>query len=309
MATVERKYYDINEESARLSHEMMSWSDYQEGSTTKEYLNDVDWVYDLADEVVIKRPSEKERVEKLSHRYAKRMADYYNRNSAIGTMCPSVMISGAGNFPVKKKEKQNKMWESNHKFYEETQKIIDKIKSIKNGNEIIKSDDERAIEKLEYKLQDLKELHQLTKDANKALRIKDIEEGNEELRSLGLSEKTIKTLREGNVLNQKGYPSWALSNNLQEIHRVEKRIQDLKAIKEQGTQKDEDHNGFTVVENTEVMRLQIIFDGKPDVEARSIMKKRGFRWAPSQKAWQRQITANGKWALKYAVEELDALLG
>ena len=34
---VERVYYSINEESAKTAHQMMSFSDYKEGSKTAEY--------------------------------------------------------------------------------------------------------------------------------------------------------------------------------------------------------------------------------------------------------------------------------
>lgn len=47
-----------------------------------------------------------------------------------------------------------------------------------------------------------------------------------------------------------------------------------------------------MVVNTEGNRLQLIFDDKPDEDLRSELKHWGFRWAPSQKAWQRQLTNN-----------------
>lgn len=82
----------------------------------------VDKAYDLAEKVAEARPRETDRVEALAKRYSKRMAEYMNRESNIGCRCPSVMISGAGNFPVKKKEKQVQAWEKNHQFYTETRK-------------------------------------------------------------------------------------------------------------------------------------------------------------------------------------------
>ena len=47
-----------------------------------------------------------------------------------------------------------------------------------------------------------------------------------------------------------------------------------------------------MVVNTDENRLQIIFDGKPDADLRAELKSEGFRWAPSQGAWQRQLTDN-----------------
>lgn len=48
----ERIYYEINEQSARSAHEMMSFRDYKEGSLTAEYKGYVDEAYDLADKVL-----------------------------------------------------------------------------------------------------------------------------------------------------------------------------------------------------------------------------------------------------------------
>lgn len=302
----ERKYFHINESSARTAHNMMSMRDYSEGSTTAGYRSEVDKAYDIADKVAEKKPEEAERAYRLAERYSKKMAEYYNKESSIGMMCPSVMISGAGNFPVKKKERQLAAWERNHEFYQYVQGILAKIENILYGREIIKSDDERAIEKLEEKLEDMKKLHEDMKAANKALRLKDKEAGNDQLREMGYSEESIEELRKPDYLGRVGYPNFQLSNNNANIHRVEERLKRLKAVKERGSSEQE-YKTFKVVENTEAMRYQIIFDGKPDAEIRTLLKSNGFKWTPSQGAWQRQITSNGKWALKKVVEKLKEM--
>lgn len=57
-----------------------------------------------------------------------------------------------------------------------------------------------------------------------------------------------------------------------------------------------------VVRNKEDMRLQLMFDGKPDEKTREILKSNGFRWAPSNTAWQRLLNKNAEWALKRIVK-------
>ena len=64
---------------------------------------------------------------------------------------------------------------------------------------------------------------------------------------------------------------------------------------------------FKIVENAEIMRLQVIFDGKPNAEARQIMKSNGFRWSPSNSAWQRQLTNNGIYSTKRLLEKLKEM--
>ena len=302
----ERKYFSINESSARSAHDMMSMRDYSEGSTTAEYRSAVDKAYDIADRVAEKKPEEAERAYRLAERYSKKLAEYYNKESSIGMMCPSILISSGSNFPVRKKEKQVAAWDRNHQFYTHVQGILTKIENILYGREIIKSDDERAIEKLEEKLEDMKNLQEQMKAANKAIRLKDTEAGNDLLREMGYSEEAITELRKPDFLGRVGYPDYELSNNNANIHRVEERIKRLKAAKERGSSEQE-YKTFKVVENMEAMRYQIKFDGKPEADVRTMLKSNGFKWAPSQGAWQRQITANGKWALERVVEKLKEM--
>ena len=39
-------------------------------------------------------------------------------------------------------------------------------------------------------------------------------------------------------------------------------------------------------------RLQLMFEDKPDADTRQALKSEGFKWAPSQGAWQRQLNQN-----------------
>lgn len=67
-----------------------------------------------------------------------------------------------------------------------------------------------------------------------------------------------------------------------------------------------DFPGFQVVENYDMDRVQIIFPDKPSAEERAMLKGEAFKWAPSQGAWQRQLTANGLAAALRVVGKLTA---
>lgn len=303
---MERIYFDINEKMAGYARSMWSFSEYKPGSTTEEYKTYVNEAYDLADEVAAKDEKAGVRAYAVAERYSKRMAEYFNRDISINLMCPSVMICGPANFPVKKKNRQIAAFDSNREFFNETQKLLDKIKSISNGSELIKSSDEDCIERLEYKLETLKTLQDKMKAVNAALRKKDIEEGNLDLMELGYTEDDIKEIRTPDIIGRVGYPAYRLQNNNQEIHRIEERINSLKTVKERGTT-EEENEGYTYKEDTELMRIQFIFDDKPDEETRKILKQYGFRWAPSQGAWQRQLTTNGQRSAKFVKKALSSL--
>ncbi len=303
---MERVYYAINEESAKHSHEMMSFGDYVAGSKTAEYQVYVNLAYDLADRVAAEKPEEAERAYSLAEKYAKKMADNMNRASSIGCMCPSVMIAGPANFPVRKKEKQNAAMEKNHEDFNKAQKLLEKIANILYGREIIKSGDERAIEKLDEKLSALRAAQSKMKKANRAIRLKDIEKGNAILKDMGYTDKQIEQLREPDFCGRVGYPAYALQNNNANIHRVENRIKGLKTTKKKGTTETE-NQFFRAVENVEAMRLQLFFEDKPGPEVRNILKSNGFRWAPSQMAWQRQLTNNSRHAMRHVIEQMEQM--
>ncbi len=60
-----------------------------------------------------------------------------------------------------------------------------------------------------------------------------------------------------------------------------------------------------VIRNKEDMRLQLMFEGKPDEKTRGILKSNGFRWAPSNMAWQRLLNSNAEWSLKNITDKAE----
>ena len=63
-------------------------------------------------------------------------------------------------------------------------------------------------------------------------------------------------------------------------------------------------DGVKIVENLEINRLQIFFPGKPSAEMRDKLKRGGFRWAPTEGAWQRQLNNSARYAADYALKGL-----
>lgn len=295
-------YYPINEDTARRAKEMMSFSDYIPGSKTAEYRR-------MVDKAVALGESQKARVDAMYHEkidrlvdsYARRLADNLNDESRIGTMCPSVMIAGGSNFPVRKKEKQNAASERNMREYNEIQGILDKIRGVGTGG--ISSDDPNALEKLRAKVASLEKHQQTMKVANAAIRLKDTAKGDAKLAEMGFTPEEIKQLREPDFCGRVGYPDYELSNNNANIRRLKKRIEELEKRETEPAPEGWVFDGGSVVVNTEENRLQLIFDDKPDADLRSELKHWGFRWAPSQGAWQRQLTNNAF----YAARQIKAL--
>lgn len=296
----------INENLARQSHEGMSMSSYKAGSATSEWKGMCADARDAADRALRRAPERAEEIERLYERYEAKAAAYINESNRIGAMCPSVLVTGAGNFPTRKKRKQLDAYDAFYKKDWGFDKILGKLNLIGTAREPVKSNDPDAIGKLEAKLKKLEELQTEMKAANKALRMKDTEKGDANLKAMGYSDVRIRELREGDFCGRIGFPPYALSNNNAEIRRVKKRIEDLKAAKEGEPAEEREvticGEPCTVVENTDNMRLQVMFDGKPDAECRTRLKANGFRWAPSQGAWQRQLTDNARHALNRVID-------
>ena len=97
---------------------------------------------------------------------------------------------------------------------------------------------------------------------------------------------------------QQPYPAYRLQNNNANIRRIKDRIKELENKTAISGDDGWDFDGGSVVMNVEYNRIQILFDDKPDEEIRSELKGRGFKWAPSQGAWQRQLNANGLYAVR-----------
>lgn len=283
-------YHTINEEAARRANDMNSFRDYKAGSATAEYRRMVDAATELAERQKQRvDPMYHEKIDRLLEIYCRKLAENMNASYSIEARCPSILISGGGNFPVRKKERQNAARDRNLEEWNYIQGLLDKIRSVGTGG--ISSDDPQAVEKLEAKLAALEKHQELMKAANVAIRMKDPTEGDAKLAELGYTPEDIAKLREPDFCGRIGYPAYALQNNNANIRRIRGRIEELKKRTE-NTPEGWEFDGGRVVVNTTENRLQIIFDGKPDADIRTELKGEGFRWAPSQGAWQRQLTDN-----------------
>lgn len=299
----ERTYYTINEETARRAKEVNSFSEYKQGSATAEYRHYCDKAYDILDRIRSEKPDQAERVEKKINYYCRKLAEYYNDYYRNEASCPSVMICGPANFPVKKKNRQNSRRETLHSTWEYLENYLKKIEKILTDEQPIKSGAADAIEKLTAKIEQLEKEHKMHMDCNRYYKKNGTLKGFD-----GLEEKEINQIEDFLKRNPICSPFFT-DNETANIRRYKQRLQKLKKEKEAGTTEHaevyEENNGlFTVVENKEIMRLQILFDGIPPASARDILKSNGFRWSPKNKAWQRQLTDNARYAYRNIKDEL-----
>lgn len=273
----------IDEIAAKLGHESYSFSDYKAGSATAEYNAAVAAVRTAADEVQERIPEEyRGELDKLVNRYAVKLADWTNRKNRADASCPSWFITDAANYPHRKHEKQMLRLDKLFKEYDKITALEERIKNFayECAHRPIKSGDSNALEKLRAKVDELTALQSQMKQENAAAR------------------------RRGEPAP---YGAYSLGNNRQNLKRYANRLAALERVKAalQTVSPDITGEGFQVVRNTDIMRLQILFDSKPNERTRSLLKANGFKWAPSQMAWQRQLTANAERAVRTVAKAIQ----
>ena len=156
----------INESAARIAKELSSFSDYVEGSATASYNAQCAEAAAILEQVKPKcaTADQRERAEWLYNRYCTVLAEAINRKNEIGTRCPSVLICGPANFPVRKKEKQVAAWDANLENFRKAEHYLQMLKRAHTF--AVKSDDPEVLNFLHAKLDQLQAAHQTMKDAN-----------------------------------------------------------------------------------------------------------------------------------------------
>ncbi|NFT08412.1 hypothetical protein FDF26_15340 [Clostridium botulinum] len=270
----------IDETLAKRCKENMSFSDYKEGSATQEYHNTVEEVAEKINSAKEKVSDDESKIklDYLLQKFKKDYANWVNKHNSNGSNHVSVMISGRGNYNISKHEKyvarEGKLW---HEL-ENIMDIDTKIDKIINSENIIKSSDKNAIDKLRKKLEQEEKQHQEIKEYNKMAR----KEGKEP------------------------YASYVLQNSNQRIKNIKDRIKHLEKLSQQEI-KEIEINGIKIVDNVEANRLQIIFNDKPNEDIRKKLKSNGFRWSPSNNAWQRYRGSEAERKAKMIIESMELL--
>ena len=165
------------------------------------------------------------------------------------------------------------------------------------NNKAISADNPDALEQLKAKAEALQARQEEMKKANAYFR------KNKTMRGYaGLSDdeadRADQRIKDAYSWQQQPYPAYKLQNNNANIRRIHERIKELENKSAISATDGWEFDGGTVVMNVEYNRIQILFDDKPNEDIRKELKSRGFKWAPSQGAWQRQLNGNGLYAVR-----------
>src|SRR5574344_560482 len=131
--------YEIDENTAKVAKEINSFDDYKSNSATSEYEsllnnfnNEIDRLIKLYPQNI--NDETLKLIEYYKDKYSKKLAFAINKSNSIEARMPSILISGAGNFNTRKKEKQNNaresFWKEYGNLFEQDNYYFNKIKLV-----------------------------------------------------------------------------------------------------------------------------------------------------------------------------------
>ena len=318
----------VREDLARRAQESRSFSEYKSGSATDSYNSDVSRFDSNVNELIQRygknstlTDKDWEDVYSIADRYAQSLEKYTDETNRNEASYPSWFIAGPARYNAKKNEA---LMNRSQALYENYKDRIDpdnnvylkKIKAILT-NASIKSNDEAATAKLQDKYDKLKAELENGKAMNAYFRKYGTIKGFP-----GVSDKTAQEFLEARerepYFNQQPYAAYHMANVNAELRRIQARIDTLNKAKAQSEAAKANPqaaaeataanypklDGVQVQENADEMRIQLRFDDIPPAETREKLKRNGFRWSPSQKAWQRLLNENGKYAANRVLKDL-----
>lgn len=221
--------------------------------------------------------------------------------------CISSMITGGSNFPVRRAEKAN---QSEHNRLNEFIEWRNRaIKAINNKAEAAKPIEQKRSEQQAIFFKQIKQ--HITESAATIMGIDNgtirgtarplivsnltgfitriANKGNKEATNFALD-----CVKEFNQYaeDKGGKPIITPANGIWKLAQVVEVVQEQQFDRTNKPSREYPIEKGKILFNYGADRLQIIFDSKPDYNTIQALKKNAFKWAPSNMAWQRQLTNN-----------------
>ena len=265
----------INEELARSAHYANSFRQYREGESRQRFeAQALNFVNEVTEEKAEKHPHIKEQLENI----LTSLAAWYNKNNSIEASCPSVMISGAANFPVKKKERQNAA-RTNH--WEAFKKLQERVTKLAKWQP-------KDAETMQDQLTMLIELHASCIECNKYYRKHGTLSGFEFVNE---KQKRDAYFHIGLPYHDQPFASYNLTS-------IKNKIKRLQANQEAASKSTEEHESdFFRIETTDE-RINLYLNERVDKETFALFRKNGFLWSSRNQCFTRQNTLNAHHSLR-----------
>ncbi len=267
-----------------------------------------------------------EKKEALAAEFERYRSGFKDKTLAVlhaGSRVMSPMITGPARFPTASNRKRGDAYDKRISelldFRKRAMAAIQKKLSPESGP--VKSSDSNAVETLQKQLDAAQKYQEAAKEVNKIVRShvasaerdggpvtfkpgKTRESAIEAIKALGLSEKTASEALKGDYMGRVGIPDYSLKNNNANMRRIKQRIEELSKMKATPAKSEEYSGGVEVHEDPEAARIRIKFPGKPARDAIDKLKRAGFRWSPTEGAWQRHLNSAGRYAVNDVLKSL-----
>lgn len=251
-------------------------------------------------------------------RFAQRHVELARRAWAMESRCMSWFVVGPANFPTRTNQKRQA---SRDKAYglllahsAAALKAVERV-AFPYGlpGSAIRASNPDAPALIREKIESCRRRHALMKEANAAIRATKSREPAALIEAVkgvtGWSDATCAKVVQPDYMNRVGFADYQLRGELAEIKRLETRLGNIEITRARGLVEQEHETvagTVKVIENPDAARLQIVFPGKPAEAVRAILKQNGFRWSPTEGAWQRHLTGNGRYAAERVLAGIKA---
>ncbi|MCK9235188.1 MAG: hypothetical protein M0Q41_10790 [Bacteroidales bacterium] len=273
--TIESLKNTISLDLERYAHYANSMREYRPGYSRQQFEHMAESIIaQVTIEKIESYPEIKERVIKLLTSFA----NWYNKNNSIEASCPSIMISGGANFPVKKKDRQNAARATHRELF---QKLEDHLRKIVNWQP-------KDATSTQEELSKLKTLHASCLECNAYYRKHGTLEGFE-----FISEKQKRDAY-FHIEFVKAYQPFESYN----ITSIRNKIKRLEANIEAANKPAEDvNNGIYRIETTDE-RINLYLLERVDADTFAIFRRNGFLWSHKNQCFTRQNTLNAHHSLR-----------
>ena len=278
----------------QLAERAFNWQSFNPEKRGKQTLkeHEAELIKDMEH---IRAISNEETAQRYITKYKAKMSAWLGSESN----CASTMITGGSNFPVRQQEKRHR-WADNKytEFVEWRTRIIAAIEKAQRRAAKAEID---PIQDLQNRIAEKEKAQEQYKLINATIRKGKTDQARfVALCEAGFSEKLSLELIKPDFAGRIGIPAYMLTNNNAEIKRLKDRLAvetKKAAISEKvGGNISHQFEGYEVIINFDIDRIQVKHDQKPSQEVINSLKGIAFKWSPSQGVWQRQLTANALYA-------------
>lgn len=253
-----------------------------------------------------------------AEQFARRHVELTRRFWHMESRCASWFVVGPANFPTARNAKR---LDGSDKARQLVQQHMSAARaSVRRQafpygepGDAIRANNPDAPELIREKIAKLQKRHEVMKAANKALRSvrsgDELEMAQAVMDATGWSRALAAQSVKLDCMGRRGFADYELTGALREIKRLEGRLASIERNRARGeieAAHDTREGTVRVVENPTAARLQLVFPGKPEAATREILKRNGFRWAPSEGAWQRHLNEGGRYAARCVLSALQA---